>query len=341
MPDKVVAVALDDGDTINYTVRGLSEDEIPAWAEFCASVFSYKEDPPPPCYFARHYANDPRRDAAMVRVACTEAGRIVSSCRVFQRTISAGNGETVEAGGIGEVCTDTDHRRRGLSKLLLTDAMDMMADRGMQTSLLHSAPAFFPVYGGVGYTCTTSKWSVVSVNKRLLASSDNVRMAAFPKDTARLMKVHQDYSEKRFLGTIVRSEQYWNEYLAKELEGTIYVVIEKGVIAGWMSLRPRSGRYQIRDFGCDRTLVDTSQALSVLLSTAMACVEADVVEIQLPTAVVNEVRATPDASYINWSMVMNENDLGWMYKTLRDGAADIPGAVDGEHSHLIWPADTF
>jgi predicted GNAT family N-acyltransferase len=359
MPDdRVITVFLDDGNTIDYKLRGLSEDEIPVWAEFCASVFSYKEHPPPPSYFERHYTKDPRRDASLVRVACTNTGQIISSCRVFPRTISAAgtnninnnnNGNeptmtTLEAGGIGEVCTDTNHRRRGLSKALLMDAMNIMTERGIPTSLLHSAPTYFPVYSGVGYTCTNTQWSVISVDrKRLESSNNNVRLAEFPTDTARLMKVHQEYSEKRFLGTIIRSEQYWNEYLANDLEGTIYVVVdEKDVIAGWVSLRPRGDRSQIRDFGCDRTLMDTSQVLSVLLYTAMASVDTDVVELQLPSVILNEVQASASqSSYVNWSTVIREDDLGWMYKTLQDGVADIPEAIDEQHPHLIWPADTF
>jgi len=87
-------------------IRGLSEDEISTWANFCASCFSYKPDPPLPSYFERHYYNDPRRDSTLIRVAVNADGEIVSSVRVFRRTVSLGAStddeatvSTAEAGG--------------------------------------------------------------------------------------------------------------------------------------------------------------------------------------------------------------------------------------------------
>lgn len=98
-----------------YCLRGIVNDtEIERWAEFCASVFAYKANPPPASYFTRHYFNDPfARAPSLIRIAVHEDA-IVASCRVFARRISLTGGQTVIAGGIGEVCTSADHRRRGM-----------------------------------------------------------------------------------------------------------------------------------------------------------------------------------------------------------------------------------
>jgi hypothetical protein len=126
-----------------YVIRGLREDEVKEWSEFCASVFSYKPDPPPSEYFYRHYVNDPNTKAydgssRLIRVALFE-GTIVASCRIFLRTITGTNG-VLRAGGIGEVCTAMNHRRRGLSAKILENAIAIMKDRDdLQVSSLHAA----------------------------------------------------------------------------------------------------------------------------------------------------------------------------------------------------------
>ena len=85
-------ITLPDGTTQTYHLRSLTEDDITRWSEFCASVFSYKPNPPPSSYFARHYHNDPRRDASLIRVLIhcpnntmeeCQNGEIVSSVRIF------------------------------------------------------------------------------------------------------------------------------------------------------------------------------------------------------------------------------------------------------------------
>lgn len=339
---KVITVHLDDDRTVKYTLRGLKDEEIQAWAQFCSSVFSYKDNAPAASYFERHYYNDPRREALLIRVAFTEEGKIVSSCRVFRKIISAGDGETLQAGGIGEVCTDIDHRKRGLSKYLLQDAIEIMKVRGMQISLLHAAPDFFPVYErGGGFVCSTSKWSAISISKSDLRSDSRVRIAEFPKDTERLMKLHQKYSENRFCGMIVRSRKYWNEYLSKELEGSLYVLEWESLIVGWLSVRPRSGRYQVREFGCDSTKISPCDAISVLLSRAMEGVDLDSFELQLPTAIFDEIREGKP-TFVDGSTERSEDDLGWMYKALQeDSPNEITLTKNDQYPHLIWPADSF
>ena len=114
-----------------YQIRTLTDSDIPSWARFCADCFSYKPNPPPESYFQKHYYNDPRRESKLIRVMDYHDDdnadtSIVSSTRVFQKTISIGNGKTLEAGGIGEVCTSQEHRKKGLAKRLLLDSIHCM-----------------------------------------------------------------------------------------------------------------------------------------------------------------------------------------------------------------------
>jgi predicted GNAT family N-acyltransferase len=358
-------VQLENGDAVTYILRGLKKDEIAAWTEFCASAFADKatNTPPAASYFARHYDNDPDRDASLIRVATTTFHQnnqvIAASCRVFVRRISFGNnGETaiIKAGGIGEVCTAANHRRRGLSAQLLQDAVSQMKIAGITISLLHSAPSYFPVYEKAGYVCTTSRWSDVRIDGKLLEVEERledsepvaVRQARFPEDTDQLMSIHQSYSERRFFGCIIRSKEYWERYVSEELSGSLWVAenLKTDEILGCMSIRPRGDRYQLREFSCksvESVPAVFRQLLANVLEEELELTEANPssFRLHLPTAVLQEVQQSgrdDDADYI--SEVVSDDDHGWMYKTLDDDAVSVSELVM-DRPHLIWPTDSF
>ena len=350
-----------------YTIRGLrNDDEVHDWATFCASIFAYKPNPPPPSYFERHFYNDPEgpiNGPSLIRVAVdNETKDIVASCRVFVRTISSGSFDDgcgdavaaavqVRAGGIGEVCTSNQHRKRGLSKILLLDCLRIMKEQlNLQVSLLHAAPVFFPVYEkSGGYKCTKSEWSSIQISynstvEPLSSSSSSpafryhVRLASFPNDTFRLQSLHQQYSERRFAGCIIRSEEYWNTYLSKELDNSLFVLTKTNasddIIVAWLSIRQRGeNRYQLREFGVDTSANDddisTDLAMEYLLPHAMnelldnQAKSLEPCTLVLPSVVLDETRRSSSESgasssrfAVDWSTASSENDLGWMYLPL-------------------------
>lgn len=293
---------------------------------------------------------------------------IASSVRIFQRTISIGNGSTLEAGGIGEVCTSQDHRRRGLAKRLLKDALDTMVNSGkIKCSLLHASAALQPVYEkSGGYQCVTSKWSVIKLDLQCLDrltkdESFAVRLASFPNDTERLQQIHKKYSEDRFAGCIIRTTEYWNEYLKHEIGNSLYVLTDpNSLIVAWMSIRPRNGKFQIRDYGvdldhCESINCTIAQILSRLLKVSLendgilANQEATTVDLHLPTVVVDELKnqqtfSGENCNWVDWSVeIKNDDDIGWMYKTFSgDETSDIVHVMNKMNvPHLIWPSDSF
>ncbi len=391
-------------DESTYEIRSLTDDDIPKWTEFCAHCFSYKPNPPPSSYFLRHYNNDPRRDASLIRVIChsppvnvsacnqeESESHIVSSTRIFQKTLSLGSGgrnsssastcgdsnvQTIEAGGIGEVCTSANHRKKGLAKRLLRNAIDVMTNETkMHCSLLHASPQLTTVYEkSGGYVCVTSKWSVLNVpipmrdlNGRI--GTLNVRLASFPDDTVQLQAIHKKYSEERFAGCIIRSVEYWNEYLRYEIGESLFVLTDSinnddnnndgsEIILGWISIRPRNDRFQLRDFGvnldqCKSLSYSTSQVLSRLLKVALEkekeniSTEQQKIELHLPTAIVDEMKdQNVDCEWVNLSDATSDDDIGWMYKMLQsqdvDSDRDIITIVNKLNvPHLIWPSDSF
>lgn len=345
-------------ETIEYKLRGLHENEVDKWATFCASVFSYKANPPPSSYFERHYHNDPRRDASLIRIILYD-GKIVSSCRIFLKTISSGMGSSaIEAGGIGEVCTSPLHRKRGLSKLLLHDALDIMkCVCKVSVSFLHSAPDFFPVYErGGGYASTVSPWSLLTLDARQLHNcigDTQFRLAKFPNDVKRLQVLHQKYSEQRFAGCIVRSVEYWNDYLSKELDGKMHVLTksmkDQDVLA-WMAIRSRGNYLQLVDFGYDASSLNSKTQKNVLWQLFAHCysncntfcekeASPEKIKLHLPKFVSDDLKE----AVISTNMIISSedaNDLGWMYVTLQEGSIDMVKTTE-TIPHLIWPSDSF
>ena len=362
--------------TRQYTIRGLHQDELKEWAAFCASVFAYKKPHPPPAdYFYRHFVNDPDHGpTSLIRVAVMDSPtkRIVASCRIFLRILSLGgsnNASSIQAGGIGEVCTDSTHRRQGLSKALLQNAIEIMKERKLAISLLHAAPGFFPVYQSIGYSCSQSRWTTMSllltelkqyIGRRVDNETFikyNLRPVVFPQDTALLHGLHQKYSRQRLIGCVVRSKEYWNQYLSVELEASLWVLTDgeettcQGILA-WCGVRQRNQCYQLCEFGVDTERCDVADALENLLPKVMADmnVKGHKIALNLPHFVFQELqlsRQNPEETvpWIDWSSVQTNVDEGWMYLALdKDKKFDLSN-VDGtdpeRKPHFIWPSDSF
>jgi predicted GNAT family N-acyltransferase len=370
--------------TYKYTLRGLREDEIEQWANFCAPAFAVKPGKPRPSYFLRHYYNDPHRAPVLIRVMFYNKD-MVASCRIFSRRVSLGNnnkGQTVLAGGIGEVCTAHEHRNRGLSKRLLQDAIQVMTNnQNMTISMLHATdPVLFPYYASCGYVCTTSYWSKVTIHPSKIleitmssgatTTTTTVRRAQFPKDTPRLMQLHQALNESQFAGTIIRTQEYWNDYLAHEYEihGSLWVMPtkskdydnnpEEDLVVAWLSLRPQSGNVlQVRDFGCCTDDDDgSSYAESLIALLGPALQETRRIQqtwtLHLPTFILHNLRdhhhhhdTVNDGCWIDWDSVKEENDRGWMYRTIGHNTEllhqlDMP-TITKKVPHLMWPSDWF
>lgn len=340
-------------------------------------------------------------------------GEIVSSVRIFRRTLSTGGAAansssnsgndgatTIEAGGIGEVCTSPNHQRRGLSKILLKDAINIMFTSrdntksngsggeggGMSCSLLHANPEFRPVYNKIGgYKSVPSRWSLVPIQLSKLTTKVTdvdynstkgytTRQAKFPNDVYQLQQLHTEYSEKRFI-TIIRSTEYWNDYVSAELGDSLWVLEEKVVEGGgkatkiiaWLAIRKRGDRYQLREFGVDRNhqspIVNlTAFALKTLLCVALKQAGEDVhdnsdkiVNLLLPSVILSDIiqesmkgetRADGDCDYTFFDSkdIVEENDDGWMYVVFDRSAPNVLELTLRESDpvpHLIWPTDSF
>uniref|UniRef100_A0A7S1FPS8 N-acetyltransferase domain-containing protein n=1 Tax=Corethron hystrix TaxID=216773 RepID=A0A7S1FPS8_9STRA len=348
-----------------YLLRGLTASEVPAWTYFCASCFSYKDNPPPASYFARHYHNDPQKDCSLIRVAFKlkdgdneglgqEVEEIVSSVRIFLRTVSNGNDQPIRAAGIGEVCTSSNHRRQGLAGALLSDALRIVDHLNIPLSMLHAAPEFRPNYEKVGFRSVRSAWTAAPFRISSEGGMGEVRDLDLSDNNISLVlaNIHRTYSESRLFGCIVRSDEYWQQYLPQELGTALVGLHIEGTIVGYMSLMYRSGRYQLREFGADLTKITTSQALRRMLLSAIRALgepEADIggttiqQELLLPQMVWEEVKSEGHDKerdcHVSFDLdrAIEANDDGWMWR----GDKGQKPEWDGTRRCTIWPSDNF
>ena len=118
----------------------------------------------------------------------------MSSCRIFQRQVSSLQEDQhgLFAGGIGEVCTDKNHRKtRSFQTIVAKCNSNHDIAEKMKLSLLHAAlqNSVQSIEKGGGYESVTSQWSVVTLirsNLQEAAIPYTTRLATFPQDTARL-----------------------------------------------------------------------------------------------------------------------------------------------------------
>ena len=116
--------------------RPLYPDELEAWLDHVTSVFTGGRR-----YFSNHWHNDPWRDPEGIRVA-VDKGTIISTVRVFIRKMFL-HGEPITVGGIGEVSTRPEYRRRGIATQLLKDSIQFMESRDIVFSSLHGSQRIY------------------------------------------------------------------------------------------------------------------------------------------------------------------------------------------------------
>ena len=120
--------------------RALYPDELEKWLDHVTHVFSGGRQ-----YFSNHWHNDPWRDPEGIRIA-VDNGTIVSTVRVFIRKMFL-HGEPVTVGGIGEVSTRPEYRRRGLATQLLKDSIRFMESGDIVMSSLHGSQRIYSIEG--------------------------------------------------------------------------------------------------------------------------------------------------------------------------------------------------
>ena len=218
--------------------RALYPEELETWLDHVTSVFTGGRQ-----YFSNHWHNDPWQDAEGIRVAL-DNGTIVSTVRVFIRKMFL-HGEPITVGGIGEVSTRPEYRRRGLATQLLKDSVGFMEARDIAMSSLHGSQHIYSIEGWEKVPRYYARQSF-SAEKQ---SAWGVRPANFDDETEvkRIAELYDGYARK-FNGPFVRDEMaYWTRWVRTE-SSNAWVAERDRSIEGYISVVQREDELSVKEF---------------------------------------------------------------------------------------------
>ena len=264
--------------------RALYPDELEVWLDHVTDVFSGGRQ-----YFSNHWHNDPWRDPEGIRIAI-DNGKIVSTVRVFIRKMFL-HGEPVTVGGIGEVSTRSEYRRRGLATQLLKDAIRFMESRNIVTSSLHGSQRIYSVEGWEKVPRYYAKQPIAA--KKQVAW--DVRPANFDDnaEVERIAALYDAYARK-FNGTFVRDDMaYWTKWVRTE-SPSAWVAERDGNIEGYVSVVRSKDELNVEEFFVSDPVFaeDRGQRLfEDLLSNIIAQMDAESLEVVYPAPIADGFNA--------------------------------------------------
>lgn len=317
--------------------RALQSEEMDAWFDHVATVFTVGRQ-----YFMNHWYNDPRQDLEGIRVA-VDKGKIVSTVRVFIRQMYL-HGEPVSAGGIGEVSTLPEYRRRGLATRLLQDAIRFMEARGIVMSALGGSQRIYSVEG----------WEKIPryfARVLMSAKSDDafhIRPVDFGSATEleQLACLHDAYS-RRFNGAFVRDHpRYWRDWVRTESPKT-WVAEQDGIIKSYISNSNNDNRLQVREFVASTDLFTQDRGervFNALIGHAIEEVGADACEVMYPAPIADGFSAQTIEQYgSTMYRAILPSQLPGQFNTVADllhrQSADWDAGIASHH--LFWNTDGY
>ncbi|KAI9090056.1 acyl-CoA N-acyltransferase [Phlyctochytrium arcticum] len=225
----------------DYIIRTLNdtEAEVDEFCNHCVNVFSVRENPVPKGLFLDHWFHDPDRTVEGVQVAVaptdsTDAGKIISTVRVFHRTLQLGPFGSLPAGAIGEVSTNTAHTKRGLASKLLRNAEAHMKKHGLKIGILHTGAAA-PVYEKLGWKTIPMPMIAISCDNLMalqkqssIKSNFDLRDIIASHDLSLIQRLHAQFAP---LGSFQRSEAYWKSWVLEDRQDDRYKIAKRIVRA--------------------------------------------------------------------------------------------------------------
>jgi GNAT superfamily N-acetyltransferase len=216
-------------------VRGARPDEIPDVLEMVPRVMGAPSE-----YFASVWRNSPGSKPEHSRLILLD-GRYVSHIRLHDRTIRIGY-STIRQGGVADVCTLPEHRRKGYGRRLLEDAASYFLREGYDLSIIISGVFYF--YCNCGYERYPLVRYKVKVDSSTLSKPYGYHVRRFERgnDLAAVADIYDSYNSGRPL-TCVRSYEYWRRHfwwIRRETEDGFYVAEHNERIVGYIRNGPSS-----------------------------------------------------------------------------------------------------
>lgn len=264
--------------------RALYPEELEAWLDHVTTVFTGGRQ-----YFSNHWHNDPWRDSEGIRVAVDD-GTIVSTVRVFIRKMFL-HGEPITVGGIGEVSTRPEYRRRGLATQLLKDSIEFMESRDIAVSSLHGSQRIYSIEGWERVPRYYAR-QPIAAQKQV---EWEVRSINFDDEAEvkRIATLYDGYARK-FNGTFVRDDMaYWTAWVRTESPNA-WVAERDGNIEGYVSVTQREDELTVKEFVASETAFVQKrgkQLFESMLSNVIAQMDSESLEVVYPAPIADGFNA--------------------------------------------------
>ena len=207
----------------NYIVETLKPEDFDEWVNHCGSIFDVG-----PAYFRRHFVADPHKDYDSVFII-KDDGQIISTVRVFHRQVYIDK-KIYKMGGIGEVSTNPDYRKLGLSTKLLKAAVDYMKKNDFCVSSLSTG--YFSHYAKHGYVQAKEYSKYVSGTGKIDGSGEYDIRPLSPGNFHDMSVLYELYSQELNFST-VRNKDYWKTWCAGEIKNP-HGLFRNGRIVGYI-----------------------------------------------------------------------------------------------------------
>ena len=176
----------------------------------CMTMLDRVFNTTPDGYFHRYFEGDPWFKNDCCRVLLVD-GRIASSVSICRREVRVGC-VRLAMGGIANVGTDPEYRKRGYSSEVLRDAVRTMDAEEMDFSFLYTGRYDF--YSRVGW-----RRIAIPALKGMLKTAEPARADAGytvrpydpGTDASALLRIYDEFNAERTL-TAVRTERYWRSF---------------------------------------------------------------------------------------------------------------------------------
>jgi len=316
--------------TAKLSYRTLQVEELTQWFRFVEKMFCEDSD-----YFVRHWEQDPDRAISGIFV-CVADNQIVSTVRVFHRAIYF-KGRVLSMGGIGEVSTLPEYRRKGIASKLLHMAIEYMEKNNIVISVLSGSQNIYSVLGwqavpisvnhakiNVGQVEEKPNWSIKKVNYKNLTEPEKYKIRDIYTQTS-----------LRYSGPLVRSQEYWDMWVVSESPST-WIFMENNDLKGYFSIGDKNPNFVIvKEFLISEEIFPNSKHI---FEWALAGI---LKELNKVDAVVWYCGVGSFGSVLE---VVNKT--GQMFKLLRgcsesDTVAFNLFKEDGINCHMWWFTDSF
>ncbi len=317
--------------------RALYPEELETWLDHVTTVFTGGRK-----YFSNHWHNDPWRDPEGIRIAL-DNGTIVSTVRVFIRKMFL-HGEPITVGGIGEVSTRPEYRRRGLATQLLKDAIRFMEDREIAMSSLHGSQRIYSIEGWEKVPRYYARQSF-NAEKR---SMWEVRPVNFD-DAAEVKCIAEcyDWYARKFNGTFVRDEiEYWTKWVKTE-SSNAWVAERDGSIEGYVSVAQREDELWVREFIASEAAFAMNRGkhlLEDMLSHIITQLDMESLEVVYPAPIADGFNASTIEEHGSAMYRINQPTvLSDAFNSIPDLLHNQPQPLsqDMKSHHVFWYTDGY